>query len=117
MENAFPKINIRRQVHSGPAGLNIPEIPRDAEDGDLLAAIATLMNAKKILRQRRAGLHQDARRTGMRSAKLNEFPRDIETGLDINQAYQLSIDIHRELVNKDQYQLTSMKNLLRQLCR
>lgn len=48
-----------RQVHSGPAGLNIPELPGEPSDADLHAAITNLESAKEILGQRREELTSD----------------------------------------------------------
>lgn len=49
-----------RQVHTGPTGLDIPDLPDDATDAEIYAAIDGLTNARDILRQRQAALQVDA---------------------------------------------------------
>jgi hypothetical protein len=48
-----------QQVHSGPAGLNIPELPGEPSDEDLHGAIVNLESAKTILSQRQDKLASD----------------------------------------------------------
>jgi hypothetical protein len=49
-----------QQVHSGPKGLNIRELPPDeANDDELYAAVENLESAKKILGRRRNALSSD----------------------------------------------------------
>jgi hypothetical protein len=49
-----------QQVHTGPAGLNIPELPENATDKEIYAAIKNLDEARKALDQKRSGLAADA---------------------------------------------------------
>jgi hypothetical protein len=49
-----------QQVHTGPTGLNIPELPEDATDKEIYAAIKNLDDARKTLGQRQSGLAKDA---------------------------------------------------------
>lgn len=48
-----------RQVHTGPAGLNIPELPGEATDQDIDDAMNNLESAQSTLRQRRSDLAAD----------------------------------------------------------
>ena len=48
------------QVHTGPTGLNIPELPENATDSEILEAIANIKAARDTLEQRRMGLAKDA---------------------------------------------------------
>jgi len=48
-----------RQVHTGPGGLNIPELPGEATDEAIYAAINNLESAHEILSQRRGELSAD----------------------------------------------------------
>lgn len=49
-----------QQVHTGPTGLNIPELPENATDSEIVEAIANLRTAKDTLEQKRMGLGKDA---------------------------------------------------------
>jgi len=49
-----------QQVHTGPAGLNIPELPEDASDDEIIAALANLEAAQKRLLAKRKALSEDA---------------------------------------------------------
>lgn len=58
---AFQNKAIRnQQVHTGPAGLNIPELPEDATDDEIIAALANLEAAQKRLFAKRQALAEDA---------------------------------------------------------
>jgi hypothetical protein len=59
-----------QQVHTGPTGLNIQELPEDATDDEVYAAIDSLIGARDVLRQRQAALQVDAA-TVARYASLN----------------------------------------------
>jgi flagellin-like hook-associated protein FlgL len=59
-ENSAGKTIHSRQVHTGPTGLNIPELPEEATDSEIAEAIANLRTAKITLEQKRAGLGFDA---------------------------------------------------------
>ena len=48
-----------QQVHTGPGGLNIPELPGEATDEDIYAAINNLESAHETLNQRRGELAAD----------------------------------------------------------
>jgi hypothetical protein len=48
-----------QQVHTGPTGLNIPELPQNATDKEISAAIKNLDDARKTLDQRQSGLAKD----------------------------------------------------------
>ena len=50
-----------RQVHSGPDGLNIHELPGEATDDEIYGAIENLDTAKEILGRRRNALSSDFR--------------------------------------------------------
>jgi hypothetical protein len=55
----FP-IGIRRQpVHSGPDGLNITDLPHNADDDQINDTINTVAKAMKVLNQRRTELAED----------------------------------------------------------
>jgi hypothetical protein len=56
----FSKTIHSRQVHTGPKGLNIPELSGHATDDDIGLMIKILDFAKDTLRERRAGLSADA---------------------------------------------------------
>jgi hypothetical protein len=45
-----------RQVHTRSASLNIPELPEDASDDDIVAALANLEAAKEMLFVKRKAL-------------------------------------------------------------
>jgi flagellin-like hook-associated protein FlgL len=49
-----------QQVHTGPTGLNIPELPESATDEEINAAIKNLKEARKMLGQRQYELAKDA---------------------------------------------------------
>jgi len=49
-----------QQVHTGPAGLNILELPEDASDEDIFAALANLETVKIKLLSKRKALAEDA---------------------------------------------------------
>jgi flagellin-like hook-associated protein FlgL len=49
-----------QQVHTGPTGLDIPELPENATDKEIYAAIKNLDDARKTLGQRQSGLATDA---------------------------------------------------------
>ncbi len=54
------QITIRRQpVHAGPKGLNIPELPEEAADEEIHAALGTLDSAKELIGHRRSDLAAD----------------------------------------------------------
>jgi flagellin-like hook-associated protein FlgL len=56
-----PGLTIRnQQVHTGPTGLNIPELSENATDEEIAAAIKNLEEARKTLDQRQSGLATDA---------------------------------------------------------
>jgi flagellin-like hook-associated protein FlgL len=56
-----PRLTIHsQQVHTGPTGLNIPELPENATDEEIDAAIKNLEDARKTLGQRQSGLAADA---------------------------------------------------------
>lgn len=56
-----PRVTIHsQQVHTGPTGLNIPELPESATDKEISAAIRNLEDAKETLGKRRSGLATDA---------------------------------------------------------
>ncbi len=48
-----------KEVHTGPTGLDIPELPEGATDDDIKGAISGIRNAKAILKRARAELSQD----------------------------------------------------------
>jgi hypothetical protein len=50
-----------QQVHSGPEGLNIQELPDESTDDEIYGAIENLEAAKEILGQRRNALSSDFR--------------------------------------------------------
>jgi hypothetical protein len=55
-----PRLTIHsQQVHTGPTGLNIPELPESATDREIDAAIKNLEDARKTLGQRQSGLATD----------------------------------------------------------
>jgi len=54
------KVIRKQQVHTGPAGLNIPELPEDASDDEIIAALANLEAAQKRLLAKRKALAEDA---------------------------------------------------------
>ncbi len=58
--NSSPVTIRSQQVHTGPTGLNIPELPENATDKEIYAAIKNLDNARKTLGQRQSGLGKDA---------------------------------------------------------
>jgi len=58
-ENSAKKTIHSRQVHTGPEGLNIPELPETATDSEIAEAVANLRTAKNTLEQNRAGLAID----------------------------------------------------------
>ena len=58
--NAPPVTMHSQQVNTGPAGLNIPELPENATDNEITAAIKNLETAGKTLGQRQSGLATDA---------------------------------------------------------
>ncbi len=49
----------RQPVHTGPEGLNIPELPQTATDKEIYAALENLDSAKELLGHRRSGLAAD----------------------------------------------------------
>jgi flagellin-like hook-associated protein FlgL len=49
-----------QQLHAGPTGLNIPELPETATDEEIAAAIKDVEKARKTLGQRQSGLATDA---------------------------------------------------------
>lgn len=54
------QITIRRQpVHTGPKGLNIPELPETATDEEIQVAMETLDSAKELIVHRRSDLAAD----------------------------------------------------------
>ncbi len=50
----------REEVHVGPRGLNIPDLPGSASDAEIAAALKKLESAAATLAERRAGLAADA---------------------------------------------------------
>lgn len=48
-----------QQVHTGPAGLNIPELPEDASDDEIRAALVNLDEAGTTLLAKRRALAED----------------------------------------------------------
>jgi hypothetical protein len=55
-----PPVTIHsQQVHTGPTGLNIPELPENATDKEISVAIKNLDDARKTLGQRQSGLATD----------------------------------------------------------
>jgi flagellin-like hook-associated protein FlgL len=59
-ENGVRKTIHSQQVHTGPTGLNIPELPESATDSEIVDAFKNLQSAKGTLEQRRRGLACDA---------------------------------------------------------
>jgi len=59
-ENNEKKTLHSQQVHTGPSGLNIPELPENATDSEIVEAIANLRAARDTLEQKRMGLANDA---------------------------------------------------------
>jgi hypothetical protein len=54
------QITIRRQpVHTGPEGLNIPELPEAATDEDIHAALETIDSARELIGHRRSDMAAD----------------------------------------------------------
>jgi hypothetical protein len=54
------QMTIRRQlVHTGPEGLNIPELPETATDEEIQIALETLDSAKVLIGHRRSDLAAD----------------------------------------------------------
>jgi hypothetical protein len=61
MDDNSPPVTIHsQQVHTGPAGLSIPDLPENATDKEIYAAIKNLSDARKTLDQRQSGLAADA---------------------------------------------------------
>jgi hypothetical protein len=58
--NGSPVTIHSQQVHTGPTGLNIPELPETATDKEIYAARKNLDDASKTLGQRQSGLATDA---------------------------------------------------------
>ena len=75
--NAPPVTMHSQQVNTGPAGLNIPELPENATDNEISAAIKNLEDARKTLGQRQSGLATDALSIQQfldSNPKINEVP-------------------------------------------
>jgi hypothetical protein len=49
-------------MHPGPGGLNLPELPNDASDEKIQEALDSVVGAKQLITQRRAGFMADANR-------------------------------------------------------
>ncbi len=58
-ENGPHKTITSKEVHTGPTGLDIPELPEDATDNVMKDAISRIKNAKGILKRARADLSHD----------------------------------------------------------
>ncbi|MGA1874714.1 MAG: flagellin [bacterium] len=58
-ENGIRKTIHSQQVHTGPTGLNIPELPESVTDSEIIEAMKNLQSAKDTLEQRRLGLASD----------------------------------------------------------
>jgi len=59
-EHGVRKTIHSQQVHTGPTGLNISELPESATDSEIIDALKNLKSAKDTLEQRRLGLATDA---------------------------------------------------------
>lgn len=59
LSNGLRKTIRSRQVHSGPTGLNLPELSEKVDDEKIQAAVKGLDAAKATLRQRQYGLYVD----------------------------------------------------------
>jgi hypothetical protein len=56
-----PRVTIHSlQVHTGPTGLNIPDLPESATDMEISAAVKNLEDARKTLGQKQSQLATDA---------------------------------------------------------
>jgi flagellin-like hook-associated protein FlgL len=72
-----------QQVHTGPTGLNIPELPEMASDGEVEATIESLDAASETLESRRAGLGADVQRVEASitySVHFAEFNLEVQNG-------------------------------------
>lgn len=61
-----------QQANTGPVGLNIPELPEDASDDEILAALANLDAAKTKLFAKRRALAEDAEELLSSRPKISE---------------------------------------------
>jgi hypothetical protein len=58
-ENGPHRTITPKEVHTGPTGLNIPELPEGATDDMINDAISKIGNAKEILEKAKADLYKD----------------------------------------------------------
>jgi len=58
-EDSLYKIITRKEVHTGPTGLDIPELPEGATDDVINDAMSRIKKAKGILKRARADLSRD----------------------------------------------------------
>lgn len=92
-----------QQVHTGPAGLNIPALPDTATDAEVNAAINRLDSALNTLSQRRAGLSSDA---------ADLLPTGKFTDIV---AEHKSVDVGKSIAQEPSQGFTSMRPLLLQI--
>lgn len=92
-----------RQVHAGPAGLNIPVLSDTATDAEINTAISSLEAAQNTLGQRRAGLSADA---------VNLLPTGKFTDMV---AEHKSVDVGKSIAREPSQAFTGMRPLLLQM--
>lgn len=122
-ENGVRKTIHSQQVHTGPEGLDIPELPEEPTDAEIADAAANLRTAKDTLVQKRAGLAFDAvgiarwqshntrtanfhrnREEKIKNVDMNEVAAQIKS-VEVRQA--LTIEIIRG-ITENQSQLTAL---------
>lgn len=59
-QNGMVKVVRKEEVHTGPTGLNIPDLPLNATDAQINAVIGNLDSGKRILTDKRTNLATDS---------------------------------------------------------
>lgn len=86
-ENGPFKTICSKEAHTGPTGLDIPELPEDADKGIIEATIAGMENAKITLKQLRSGLSRDISEIGQlkkQVTQIEDFPESAAEPKSIN---------------------------------
>ena len=106
-ENGLQKIIHSKELHTGPTGLDIPELPENADNSTLETAIVGMEESKAILKQRKADLSRDI-------SEMARFKNQV-TGmgnLPASAAEPVSINIRRELAGISGMSLTAIPSQL-----
>ena len=95
------------EIHTGPTGLDIPELPENASDDRLEEAIFKMGNAKDIVKRARATLSRD-------TLEMSHLKEDITPVGDMPEfvAEHKSIEVKHVLASKSETSLTGTQSQL-----